>query len=75
MCCYCTNCGAKETDDKQQAKQRTTMFNPGSLTASLPLKNDGWKMILSFWDGVFSGASCSTSMEYICGSSVQVEVF
>ena len=21
----------------------------------LPLKNDGWKMILSFWDGLFSG--------------------
>ena len=21
-----------------------------------PLKNDGWKMILSFWDGLFSGA-------------------
>ena len=23
---------------------------------SSPLKNDGWKTILSFWDGIFSGA-------------------
>ena len=25
---------------------------------SSPLKNDGWKMILSFWDGVFFQGSC-----------------
>ena len=36
----------------------TQKEDPGSvkLTASLPLKMDGWKMILSFWDGSFSGA-------------------
>ena len=28
---------------------------PRSLTASLPLKNDVWKTILSFWEGLFSG--------------------
>ena len=28
-----------------------------SLTFS-PLKMDGWKTILSFWDGIFSGANC-----------------
>ncbi len=28
------------------------------LTASLPLKMDGWKTIVSFWDGLFSGAKC-----------------
>ena len=27
----------------------------GSLTASLPLKNDAWKTILSFWDSNLSG--------------------
>ena len=26
------------------------------LTASLHLKMDGWKTILSFWDALFSGA-------------------
>ena len=26
------------------------------LTASLPLKMDGWNTILSYWDGPFSGA-------------------
>ena len=30
-------------------------LHPRSLTFS-PLKNDGWKTILSFWDGTFSGA-------------------
>ena len=25
---------------------------------SSPLKNDGWKTILSFWEGKFSGANC-----------------
>ena len=25
------------------------IIHPGSLTASLPLKNDGWKTSLSFW--------------------------
>ena len=28
------------------------------LTASLHLKMDGWNTIVSFWDGLFSGASC-----------------
>ena len=32
--------------------------HPRSLTASLPLKNDGWKTILSYWEGNFSGANC-----------------
>ncbi len=28
-------------------------YPPRSLTASLPLKNDGWKTILSCWEGNF----------------------
>ena len=31
-------------------------LHPRSLTASLPLKNDGCKTILSFWEDPFSGA-------------------
>ena len=33
---------------------RLKILHPWSLTASLPLKNGGWKTILSFWDGTFS---------------------
>ena len=33
------------------------ILHPRSLTAC-PLKNDGWKIILSFWHGLFSGANC-----------------
>ena len=33
---------------------------PGTLklTASLHLKMDGWKTIVSFWDGFLAGANC-----------------
>ena len=34
-----------------------TGLPPRSLTASLPLKNGGWKTILSYWEGNFSGAT------------------
>ena len=34
---------------------RVYMIPSLKLTASLPLKNDGWKTIVSFWDGPFSG--------------------
>ena len=30
-------------------------------TKSLPLKIDGWKTLLSFWDGLFSGAKTLVS--------------
>ncbi len=33
------------------------LFTPPKFNSS-PLKNDGWKTSLSFWDGTFSGASC-----------------
>ena len=34
--------------------------NPSSYPKfnSSPLQNDGWKTILSCWDGIFSGANC-----------------
>ena len=34
---------------------RSWYIHPRSLTASLPLKNGGWKTILSYWEGNFSG--------------------
>ena len=33
---------------------------------SSPLKNDGWKTILSFWDGKFSGAMLNFGYDYVC---------
>ena len=37
-------------------------YTPRNLAASFyPWKSDGWKTILSLWDGIFSRASCSTS--------------
>ena len=47
---------------------KTNLYTPQSLTASFPLKHDGWKMSLSFWDGKFSGAKLlvSESKEIIC---------
>ena len=35
------------------------------LTASLPLKMDGWNTIVSFWDGLFSGALAVSFRECI----------
>ena len=32
--------------------------NLHDLSLTYPLKNDRWKMVLSFRDGLFSGANC-----------------
>ncbi len=36
-----------------------------NLTVSLHLKMDGWKMILSFWDGLCSDAKCEFQGGYM----------
>ena len=48
----------KSIEDGWKAKLRNTLKKVHSLklTASLHLKMDGWNTILSFWDGLFSGA-------------------
>ena len=51
--------GAKVVDDFRKVQLlkmgKDSCTPPGSVTFSPP-KNDGWKTILSFWDGIFSGA-------------------
>ena len=36
----------------------------------LPLKNGGWNTILSYWEGNFSGANCSTLGGYLLRSHI-----
>ena len=46
----------KISDTKQQDVGDSTP--PKDKFNSSPLKNDGWKTILSYWEGNFSGANC-----------------
>ncbi len=43
---------------RQQSKVSWNCLPSLKLTASLHLKMDGWNTIVSFWDGLYSGANC-----------------
>ena len=44
--------------DEIQMYDQPKPYTPLKFGSKSPRKNDGWKMILSFWDGLFSGQSC-----------------
>ena len=48
--------GAKLKVSNSEASFLFKIFPSLELTASLPLKMDGWNTIVSFWGGLFSGA-------------------
>ena len=41
--------------EPSRSKQISNYLPSLKLTASLPLKMDGWNTILSYWNGLFSG--------------------
>ena len=41
-------------------------YTSRKLTASLHLKMDGWKTIVSFWDGLLAGTNCSFQVSLRC---------
>ena len=43
---------------KVAPKRKKNGTLPETKPASLHLKMDGWKTIVSFWDGLFLGANC-----------------
>ena len=48
-------------------------LHPRSLTASLPLKIDGWKTILSFWEDQFSGVNSLLNFEGVTTQGKKIE--
>ena len=52
------NCHGKNHEKLQVVKFIFYIETTLPATNSLHLKIDGWNTILSFWDGLFSGANC-----------------